>query len=267
MPATGDQRLFRHELQKLMSKRTNRGDSSAAGRTRFLKMQGQAPHLALFLIFLLNGSSLRLALRQVLRLGHKLVSRRLRGLGTQVLDLGLTEHNVGVRGGALEHIRLLDDKQNLRTRMPHNSEIVLGESGWSFCSACAKVYQYLRHESHVRSAMTPPAFASQSLWHGDSLHGVSDWWSAENSHVFALLDRHARNVGHGLHAKLLHRLARLLLRAALLSPGGSSLCTNQPHSVGSLPELPPDVLVLISCWHCQGPAQSMIMTVQRPSIG
>ena len=51
----------------------------------------------LALVFLLlNYSRLSLALCKSLRLWHKLLSRLLRGLCAQILDLGLAEDDVGI---------------------------------------------------------------------------------------------------------------------------------------------------------------------------
>ena len=53
------------------------------------------------------------------------------------------------------------------------------------------------------------------------------------AHVLALPDLHAHDAGHGLHAQLLHRLAALLLRPALLAAGTALLAygsTRGQHS-------------------------------------
>lgn len=44
----------------------------------------------------------------------ELLCRRARRLRGQVLNLGLAKDDVGVRGGALVHVRLVDHKQDLR---------------------------------------------------------------------------------------------------------------------------------------------------------
>ncbi len=49
---------------------------------------------------------------------------------------------------------------------------------------------------------------------------------SDDSHILALLDCDPANIWHWLHAQLLHRLPTLLLRATLLSPGASTLCSN-----------------------------------------
>ena len=62
---------------------------------------------------------------------------------------------------------------------------------------------------------------------GSSLRGVTvQVGAARSTHVLALLDGDARHARHGLHAKLHHRLAALLLAAALLGAGIATGCTD-----------------------------------------
>ena len=73
--------------------------------------------------FLSDGLDLRLStVWHGVCFGHKLVSSCLGGLSAQILDLGLTEDDVGIRVGALEHVWFCDDEQHLKhyVNIQHN---------------------------------------------------------------------------------------------------------------------------------------------------
>lgn len=160
-------------------------------------------------------------------------------LRRQVLNLGLAKDDVGVRGGALVHVRLVDHKQDLRQAGGQQSvstawaargenrgtqeaaeqcgpgrRVPAGCGCWqsALCAATrAPPCCQLHAQGCVSHARSAPFTTSATVE------------NTAGAHVLALPDLHAHHAGHRLHAQLLHRLAALLLAARLLAAGAALL--------------------------------------------